>query len=121
MKSFATLAFAGLATFALSVSTASIATAEPACTASNLAHTSSGVLSGAGGYLDAHPGANDVLTAAATQSTADAQNSIRNYFFMHPAELFELQGIARPLIDLRQQCGIAVSPGQLATLVDAFS
>ncbi|MGH3638871.1 MAG: hemophore-related protein, partial [Mycobacterium sp.] len=37
------------------------------CKASGFASTASGVLAAAGGYLDAHPGADDVLTAAANQ------------------------------------------------------
>lgn len=118
------LAAGGLAVVAvsaLSAVTAPIAAAAPPCSASNLATVASGVLSQAGGYLDAHPGANDVLTAAANQSTVDAQNSVRGYFVTHPGEFLDLQNIARPLIDLRHQCGMAVSPGQLAALIDALS
>lgn len=119
MKSLATLALGGLA--ALALSSAPIAAAAPPCSASNLATVASGVLAQAGGYLDTHPGANDVLTAAGNQSTADAENSVRGYFMTHPGEFLDLQNIARPLIDLRNQCGVAVSPGQLAALIDALS
>lgn len=121
MKSFAASTFAGLAVFTVSVCAAPAAWAAPPCSASNLATVASGVLSQAGGYLDTHPGANDVLTAAANQSTADAQNSVRGYFITHPGEFLDLQNIARPLIDLRHQCGVSVSPGQLAALIDALS
>ena len=55
------------------------ATAAP-CTASGLATTASGVLGQAGPYLDAHPGANDVLTAAASQPTDVARSNVRDYF-----------------------------------------
>jgi hemophore-related protein len=121
MKPLATLALGGLAAFALSATTAPIAAAAPPCSASNLATVASGVLGQAGGYLETHPGANDVLTAAGNQSTADAENSVRGYFLTHPGEFLDLQNIARPLIDLRNQCGVAVSPGQLAALIDALS
>jgi len=111
----------GLVAVALSATTAPIAAAAPPCSAGNLASVASGVLGQAGAYLDAHPSANDVLTAAANQSTVDAENSVRGYFTTHPGEFLDLQNIARPLIGLRQQCGVAVSPGQLAALIDALS
>lgn len=95
--------------------------APSSCTASGLATTASGVLSATGGYLDSHPGANDVLTAAASQSPADARSSVRGYFAAHPNEFLDLQNIARPLSDLRNQCNVSVSPSQLATLFDAVS
>jgi hemophore-related protein len=104
---------------AVVVGTVAAPTAAAApCTASGLSTTASGVLSAAGVYLDAHPGANDVLTAAGTQSPDDARSSVRGYFIGHPGEFLDLQAIAQPLKDLRSQCGIAVSPGQLALLFD---
>jgi len=95
--------------------------AAPACSASGLSTTASGVLSAAGAYLDAHPGANDVLTAAGTQSPEEARSSVRGYFTGHPGEFLDLQGIARPLSDLKNQCGISVSPSQLALLFEEIS
>lgn len=95
------------------------ATAAP-CTASGLATTASGVLGQAGPYLEAHPGANDVLTAAASQPTDVARSNVRAYFISHPGEFLDLQGIVQPLKQLRNECGIAISPGQLATLFDAM-
>jgi hemophore-related protein len=80
-----------------------------------------GVLAEAGGYLAAHPGANNVLTAAATAPPEVARNDVRGYFTSNPGEFLDLRRIAAPLQDLRNQCGIAVSPGQLATLFDTMS
>lgn len=91
------------------------------CTASGLATTASGVLAEAGGYLGAHPGANNVLTAAATQAPEEARANVRGYFMGNPGEFLDLQRIAGPLKDLRNQCGIAVGPGQLATLFETMS
>jgi hemophore-related protein len=91
------------------------------CSASGLASTSSGVLAAAGGYLANHPGADDVLTAAASQSPEDARASVRSYFIGHPGELLDLQNIAGPLRDLRNQCGVSVSPSQLALLFEQVS
>jgi heme-binding protein len=97
-----------------------VAGAEP-CSAGGLATTASGVLAEAGGYLDAHPGANDVLTAAANQPADQARANVRGYFTAHPGEFLDLQRIAQPVKDLRNQCGIAISPIQLASLFDAVS
>lgn len=90
------------------------------CTASGLASTASGVMSDAGAYLAAHPGADDVLTLAGSQPTGEAKTNVQNYFMAHPGEFLDLKRIASPLTDLRAQCGVAVSPGQLAALVEQF-
>ena len=97
-----------------------VAHAAP-CTASGLSSTASGVLAEAGTYLAAHPEADQVLTAAATQAPEEARSNVRGYFVGHVGELLDLQRIAKPLSDLRSQCGIAISPGQLATLFDTMS
>lgn len=97
-----------------------VASAAP-CKASGYAATASGVLANAGGYLDTHPGADDVLTAAANQPAGDAASSVRGYFTAHPNEYFDLQNIVAPLKDVKNQCGIDVTPTQLATLFDALA
>jgi hemophore-related protein len=91
------------------------------CTASGLSTVAGGVLAEAGGYHAAHPGANNVMTAAATAPPDVARNDVRGYFTSNPGEFLDLRRIAAPLQDLRNQCGIAVSPGQLATLFDTMS
>jgi hemophore-related protein len=96
------------------------ASAAP-CKASGYAVTASGVLNAAGGYLDAHPGADDVLTNAANQPAAEARTSVRGYFTSHPGEFFDLNNIVQPLKDVKNQCGVDISPSQLATLFDALS
>jgi heme-binding protein len=116
-------AVGALLTCALGVAAAAaVPTAAAApCTASGLSTTASGVLANAGGYLANHPGADDVLTAAASQPADEARNSVRSYFAGHLGELNDLQNIAAPLRDLRNQCGVAISPGQLALLFDQVS
>jgi heme-binding protein len=99
---------------------AGIATAAP-CTAAGLANTVSSVTAAAGQYLDAHPDANEALTQAGSQSPDEAKASIRAYFMGHSDQFFALQGIARPLTDMRSQCNSAVGPGQIAALLQAFS
>lgn len=113
-----------LGAVAASASTGAVPAADAApaaCTASGLATTASGVLSSAGGFLNDHPEANDVLTAAASQPPDEARSSVRGYFTGHLDQLLALQQIAQPLSDLRSQCGVSVSPQQLATLMDTLS
>ncbi|MFY9919860.1 MAG: heme-binding protein [Mycobacterium sp.] len=109
-------ALGGVAATTIALPTASAAP----CTASGLASTASGVMSSAGSYLAAHPGADDVLTKAGSQPTDEAKASVQSYFMAHPGEFLDLKGIAQPLTDLRNQCGLGVSPGQLAALVESF-
>lgn len=117
MKRTALLALASLASLTV---TAPTAAAAPQCSASGLAATAGGVLTQAGAYLDAHPDANDALTAAGKQG-GDAEGTVRSYFTAHPGEFLDLKNIAQPLTSLRGQCGVSISPGQLATLFDALS
>jgi hemophore-related protein len=70
--------------------------------------------------LDAHPGANDVLSSAGMQG-AGAEQSVRDYFVGHPQEYQELRGIAAPLIDMQHSCGPAIQPMQIAALYTALS
>jgi heme-binding protein len=110
-----------LAAAAAVIAASPTAGAAPApCTASGVAATASGVLNAASGYLDAHPDANNVLTAAVSQSPADARSSVRGYFVGHPGELLDLKNITQPLTDLRGQCNTSVSPDQLAALFDVL-
>lgn len=102
--------------------TAPAADAAPApCTAAGLSSTASGVLSQAGVFLNEHPEANEVLTNAATMPPEQARSSVQGYFVGHLDQLSTLQGIAQPLTDLKNQCGIAVSPTQLAMLLETVS
>jgi heme-binding protein len=116
----AACALGGVAAGAMALPTAGAQPPAP-CSASNLATTASGVLGSAGGYLSTHPGANDVLTAAANQPAGEAESNVRGYFLAHPNEFVDLQNIIRPLTDLRNQCGSQVTPSQLALLFDELS
>ncbi len=90
------------------------------CSAAGLSTVAGGVLAEAGGYLSAHPGANDVLTASATLPPDVARSNVRGYFTSNPGEFLDLRRIAGPLQDLRNQCGITVTPAQFATLFEAL-
>jgi hemophore-related protein len=114
---FAACALGGLAAATIASPTAA---AAPDCTASGFSHTASGVLAAAGGWLDTHPDANNVLTAAGMQG-AGAETSVRDYFVAHPQEYQELRGIAAPLVDLQHNCNAAIQPMQIAALYQALS
>jgi hemophore-related protein len=114
---FATCALGGVAAATIAIPTAG---AQPGCSASDFSRTASGVLADAGGWLDTHPGANDVLSAAGMQG-AGAETSVRDYFVAHPQEYQELRGIAAPLIDMQRSCGPAIQPMQIAALYTALS
>ncbi|KUI32214.1 hypothetical protein AU196_22050 [Mycobacterium sp. IS-1742] len=60
-------------------------------------------------------------TPPASQPAGEGEASVRAYFTAHPNEFVDLRNIARPLIDQRNQCGVTVQPGQLATLFDALA
>jgi hemophore-related protein len=111
---FATCTLGGLAAATIAIPSAA---AEPGCAASDFSRTASGVLASAGGWLDTHPQANDVLSAAGMQG-AGAESSVRDYFVAHPTEYQELRGIAGPLIDMQRSCGPAI---QIAALYTALS
>ncbi|HYZ67898.1 MAG TPA: heme-binding protein [Mycobacterium sp.] len=112
---FTTCALAGVA-----AATVATAGAQPDCTASGFSHTASGVLAAAGAWLDTHPDANNVLTAAGMQG-AGAEQSVRDYFTGRPQDYQELRGIAAPLIDLQHGCNAAIQPMQIAALYQALS
>jgi heme-binding protein len=88
--------------------------AEPGCTASGLSNALGTVASQTGGWLSAHPEAEQVI------NTAD-EGAIQSYFATHQGEWSELQGIASPLRNLRNSCPQQVSPGDIARLFDAMS
>ncbi len=111
-------ALGGLAAVTIALPTAS---AQPQCTAAGLSNALGTVASDTGGYLDSHPGANDVVTNSGALPPGEGENSIRAYFVTHPQEWADLQAIARPLTNLRQQCDVDVAPAQIARLFDAMA
>jgi hemophore-related protein len=115
---FATCALGGVAAAMIAIPSAGAQ--PPGCAASDFSRTASGVLATASGWLDAHPGANDVLSAAGMQGSG-AEQSVRDYFVAHPQEYQELRGIAAPMIDQQRSCGPAIQPMQIAALYQALS
>lgn len=113
--------FGAVAASTVSTSTPAADAAPSNCTAAGLATVASGVLNEAGGFLSSHPETDEVLTSAATMDAAQAKSTVQSYFIGHLDQLSALQGIAKPLGDLKNECGISVSPTQLATLLETVS
>ncbi|MBX7448704.1 heme-binding protein [Mycolicibacterium sp. 3033] len=111
---FGGLAVAGVA--------APVASAQPAqgCSASQVAGTVGSATSAARQYLDSHPGANQVVTAAMHQSRPEAEANVRGYFTANPGEYYDLRGILAPIGDTQRTCNVTVLPADLQSAYDTF-
>lgn len=108
----------GLAVATLAAPAASAAPDQ--CSAGGLSGTVSSVTGEARNYLVNHPGANQVLTAAASQPRGEAEANIRGYFTANPQEYYELRGILAPIGDAQRQCNVTVLPPDLASAYSQF-
>ena len=86
--------------------------ADP-CLASNLTGTISKVNQEISAYLQSHPETNQALADVAKQSPFSAQSAFTAYFDAHPQEATDLHTLQQPLVDLSNQCGYQVTPGQV--------
>lgn len=111
--------FGGLAAATLAAPTAGAAPAGQ-CSASGIANTVSTVTGQARSYLDGHPGANSVVTAAMNQPYPDAEANLRGYFTANPAEYYDLRGILAPIGETQSACGVTVLPERLAAAYTTF-
>ena len=96
------------------------ASAAPDCSPSGVANTVSSATGSAQGYLNNHPGANQVVTAAYSQPQPVAASNLRSYFTANPTAYYELRDILAPIGDTQRQCNVAVLPPGLATAYDEF-
>ena len=107
---------AGVAAATIAAPTASAAD----CSAAGVANTVSTVTGSARDYLRAHPGANDVVTAAYGQPRDQAAANVRSYFTANPQEYYELRGILSPIGETQSQCNVTVLSPELASAYDMF-
>jgi len=112
--------FGGLA--AISVLATPVASAQPApgCSASQVAGTVGSATTAARQYLDAHPGANQAVTAAMSQPRPAAEANLRSYFTANPGEYYDLRGILAPIGDTQRACNVTVLPADLQTAYNTF-
>lgn len=99
---------------------APIASAVPDCSGAGVANTVNTVTGSATSYLAGHPGAGNVLSAAARQSPAQSEADVRGYFMANPGEYYELHGILAPIGDVQRSCNVTVLPPVLASAYDRF-
>ena len=112
----------GLLVGGLAVATlgAPSASAAPDCSGATVANTISSVTGSARQYLANHPGAGQVLSAAANQPRPQAEANVRGYFTANPGEYYDLRGILAPIGDVQRQCNVSVLPPDLSSAYDEF-
>ena len=118
---FAGSAIGGVALLGMSgVSAPSAGAAPDPCAASQIAKTVGSVSTSVGTYLDAHPAANQSLTAIAAQP-AGPQSLVatKNYFDTNPETAKDLQRLQAPLARLSAQCELPLTLPQLLGLIQA--
>jgi hemophore-related protein len=96
------------------------AAAAPDCSPEGVNATVSSVTGAAQQYLSAHPGANQVVSAAYQQPAGDAATNIRGYFTAHPNEYYDLRGILAPIGDTERQCNVSALPPHLESAYHQF-
>ena len=80
----------------------------------------SSVVGSARDYLNSHPDADQVVTAASSRPRAVAASNLRGYFTAHPTQYDDLRNILSPLGDTQRQCHVSVLPSDLAAAYDEF-
>jgi heme-binding protein len=96
------------------------AVAAPDCSPGGVNATVSSAQGSAQQYLDAHPDANQVVTAAYGQPRPQAEASLRAYFTAHPQEYYDLRGILAPIGDTERQCNVKALPSYLESAYQEF-
>ena len=105
---------------AATIAAPSAVAAPQGCSAADVAGTASSTLSAARQYLNDHPGANQVVTAAFNQPRGQAETDLRNYFTANSGEYYDLKGILAPIGDKQRQCNVTVLPSDLQSAYDEF-
>jgi hemophore-related protein len=82
----------------------------PSCTAGDLAVASGTVGTAMGDYLFGHPDVNDFFTSLRGQPNEEIHDRVSTYMDAHPQVESEINGIRRPLTELRSRCDLAASP-----------
>lgn len=109
-----------LGAMAMGIVGAPSAAAAPDCSPTGVNATVSSAQGAAEQYLAAHPGANQVVTAAYSQPRPEAASSLRGYFTAHPQEYYDLRGILAPIGDTERACNVSALPGNLESAYHEF-
>ena len=105
---------------AATIAAPSAAAAPQGCSVGEVADTVSATWGSARQYLNSHPGANQVVTAAFNKPRPQAESDVRSYFTSNPGEYYDLKGILAPIGDKQRQCDVTVLPPELASAYDMF-
>jgi hemophore-related protein len=105
---------------AATIAAPSAMAAPQGCSAGDVADTVSSTWSSARQYLNAHPDANQVVTAAFNQPRGQAATDLRNYFTANPGQYYDLKGILAPIGDKQRQCNATVLSPDLQSAYDEF-
>jgi heme-binding protein len=96
------------------------AAAAPDCSPGGVNATVSSATGAARQYLNDHPDANQVVTAAFNQPRSQASASLRDYFSSHPQEYSDLRGILAPIGDTERQCNVRALPPRVESAYQEF-
>ena len=118
-RTILTTALGGLAAATIAMAPGAMA-APVTCDANSVAGTVSSSTGQAQAYLNAHPGANQAVTAAMSQPRPEAEATLRGYFTANSQEYYDLRGILQPIGDTQQQCNVSLLSPDLASAYDAF-
>jgi heme-binding protein len=105
---------------AIGIVAAPSAAAAPDCSPAGVNATVSSAQGAAEQYLAAHPGANQVVSAAYGQPRAEAASNLRGYFTAHPQEYYDLRGILAPIGETERACNVSALPGNLESAYHEF-
>ena len=107
-------------TVAAAIWAAPAALAAPDCSPGGVHATVSSATGAAQQYLDAHPGASQVVMAAYGQPRPQAASDLRTYFTAHPNEYYDLRGVLAPIGDTERQCNVTALPPNLESAYQEF-
>jgi heme-binding protein len=105
---------------AMGIAAAPSAVAAPDCSPAGVNATVSSAEGAAQQYLAAHPGANQVVTAAYGQPRPQAEANLRGYFTSHSNEYYDLRGILSPIGETERQCNVTALPSNLESAYQEF-
>ena len=90
------------------------------CTSSEVARTAGSVVMSIGDYLDAHPEANQAMTAVLQRPAGpESVAALQRYFSANPRAQSELAGLAEPLTTVTTMCRLPVGVPQVLALMQA--
>ncbi|GJF11096.1 membrane protein [Mycolicibacterium cyprinidarum] len=82
----------------------------PNCTAADFSGVAAGVSAASSTYLFTHPEVNNFFTGLHGASPDQIETDVDAYLVANPQIFAELTEIRRPLVDMRDRCGIIIAP-----------